>query len=42
MFACLEAVTWVAPHGNGMAESRPWDEQGVIGRSAQSLLLDRA
>ena len=40
-WVCLEAVTWVAGHGVGMAESRLWDENGVIGRSAQSLLLDK-
>jgi hypothetical protein len=39
---CLEAVTWVEPHGIAVAESRLWDEQGMIGRALQSLLLDRA
>jgi len=38
---CLEAVTRVEPHGIGLAESRLWDERGVIGRSLQSLLVDR-
>jgi hypothetical protein len=38
---CLEAVTYAQPDGVGMAESRLWDERGPIGRSIQSLLLDR-
>ena len=41
-WVCLDAVTWVEPHGIGLAESRLWDERGMIGRSLQSLLLDRA
>ena len=40
-WVCLEAVTWVEPHGVGVAESRLWDERGPIGRAIQSLLLDR-
>jgi hypothetical protein len=40
-WVCLEATTYVADGGVGLAESRLWDERGVIGRSAQSLLLDR-
>jgi len=40
-WVCLEAVTYAQPHGVGMAESRLWDERGPIGRSVQSLLLDR-
>jgi len=40
-WVCLEAVTWVEPHGVGLAESRLWDRQGSLGRSLQSLLLDR-
>jgi hypothetical protein len=40
-WVCLEAVTAVEPHGIGMAESRLWDERGPIGRSVQSLLLER-
>lgn len=41
-WVCLEAATHVQPHGVGLAESRLWDEQGVIGRAAQSLLLERS
>jgi len=40
-WVCLEAATWVEPHGVGVAESRLWDERGPIGRAIQSLLLDR-
>jgi hypothetical protein len=40
-WVCLDAVTSVQPHGVGLAESRLFDEQGIIGRAAQSLLIDR-
>ncbi|HEX6475818.1 MAG TPA: thioesterase family protein [Acidimicrobiales bacterium] len=40
-WVCLEARTEVEPHGIGMAHSRLHDELGPIGRSAQSLLLER-
>ena len=40
-WVCLEAVTWAEPHGVGLAESRLWDRHGPLGRSLQSLLLDR-
>lgn len=40
-WVCLDARTEVAPNGVGLAESRLFDERGVIGRSVQSLLLDR-
>jgi hypothetical protein len=40
-WVCLEAVTHVGPHGVGLAESRLWDESGSLGRSLQSLLIDR-
>jgi hypothetical protein len=40
-WVCLEAVTWAQPHGIGLAESRLWDRHGPIGRSLQSLLLER-
>jgi hypothetical protein len=40
-WVCLDAVTWVQPHGVGLAESRLWDRQGPLGRSLQSLLLER-
>jgi hypothetical protein len=39
-WVCLEAVTWMEDHGLALAESRLWDEQGPIGRSLQSLLVD--
>ena len=41
-WVCLEATTWVEPHGVGLAESRLWDERGMMGRALQSLLLDRS
>lgn len=40
-WVCLDAATLVAPHGVGLAESALWDERGRIGRSVQSLLLER-
>lgn len=40
-WVCLDAATYAQPHGVGMAESRLWDERGPIGRSVQSLLVDR-
>jgi hypothetical protein len=40
-WVCLESETWPQSAGTGLAESRLHDEQGVIGRSLQSLLLDR-
>jgi hypothetical protein len=40
-WVCLDARTHVQAHGVGMAESRLWDEQGPIGRSVQSLLIDK-
>ena len=41
-WVCLEAVTHVDGHGVGLSESRLWDRRGIIGRAAQSLLLERA
>ena len=40
-WVALDAVTYVEPQGIGLAESRLWDEHGPLGRSLQSLLLDR-
>ena len=39
-WVCLEAVTWMEPHGSALAESRLWDERGPLGRSLQSLIVD--
>ncbi|MFN2426086.1 MAG: thioesterase family protein [Candidatus Binatia bacterium] len=39
-WVCLDAATYPQPHGVGLAESRLWGEQGVIGRSLQSLLIE--
>ncbi|MET0339984.1 MAG: thioesterase family protein [Polyangiales bacterium] len=38
---CLDARSEVSPRGVGLAESRLWDVEGPIGRSLQSLLIDR-
>jgi hypothetical protein len=40
-WVCLQARTLAEDHGVALAESRLWDEQGPIGRSLQSLLLER-
>jgi hypothetical protein len=40
-WVAIEAVTWMEDRGLALAESRLWDEQGPIGRSLQSLLIDR-
>jgi hypothetical protein len=39
-WVCLDARTIAQAHGIGLADTRLLDEQGPIGRSAQSLLLD--
>ena len=41
-WVCLESVAWAQPHGVGMAETRLHDENGVIGRGVQSLLVEPA
>ena len=40
-WVCLDAVTRLGPDGVGLAESLLFDEQGPIGRSAQTLLVER-
>jgi hypothetical protein len=40
-WVCLEAVTWMGAAGVALAESRLWDEGGLLGRSLQALLVDR-
>jgi hypothetical protein len=39
-WVCLESGAWVQPHGVGLAETRLHDEQGPIGRAAQTLLVE--
>lgn len=39
---CLDAVTHAGDEGVGLAECALWDERGRIGRSLQSLLLEKA
>ncbi|MEM9071963.1 MAG: thioesterase family protein [Myxococcota bacterium] len=41
-WVCLDAVSYPQPEGWGMAESLLLDEEGPIGRSTQSLLVDAA
>lgn len=38
---CLDARSHVSQQGIGLAESALWDEAGRIGRSLQSLLIDK-
>ena len=40
-WVCLDARTRVGPEGAGFAESVLWDERGMIGRGAQSLLVSK-
>jgi acyl-CoA thioesterase len=40
-WVCLDARTVLSQQGIGMAESRLYDELGLIGRSVQSLVLER-
>jgi hypothetical protein len=40
-WGCLEAETAAARSGVGLAQSRLYDERGLIGRSLQALLFDR-
>lgn len=36
----VDARTWLAPHGTGVAEGALYDRRGRVGRSAQSLLVE--
>jgi len=36
----VDARTWLAPHGTGVAEGALYDRRGRIGSSAQSLLVE--
>lgn len=36
---CIEAQTLLGPDGGGLAESRIYDEDGLVGRGTQSLLV---
>jgi len=40
-WVCLDAATYPDRSGIGLAESRLFDERGAIGRSTQTLLLDK-
>jgi hypothetical protein len=39
-WVCLEAASVYEGHGVGLAQSALWDEEGLLGRSLQSLLLE--
>jgi hypothetical protein len=41
-WVCLESGAWAQPDGIGMAETRLYDERGVIGRGVQSLIVESA
>jgi hypothetical protein len=41
-WVALDAVTWLEGQGIGLAGSELFDEEGRLGRSLQSLLLERA
>jgi hypothetical protein len=41
-WVCLDAISLIGPQGTGLAESRLFDERGAIGRSVQSLLIERS
>jgi len=36
---CIEAQTLLGPQSGGLAEARIYDEQGLVGRSTQSLVI---
>lgn len=40
-WVCLDAITRPQPHGAGFAESHLFDVEGPIGRSIQSLLIEK-
>jgi hypothetical protein len=39
-WVCLDAMMWMSDTGVALAESALFDEEGPIGRSLQSLLLE--
>jgi hypothetical protein len=39
---CMDAATYLGPNGCALAESRLFDEQGLIGRATQSLMIRKA
>ena len=38
-WVCLESGGWAEAHGVGLADTRLYDERGVLGRGLQSLLV---
>ena len=39
-WVCIEAATVLEPQGIGLAQSRLWDADGLLGRALQSLLVE--
>lgn len=39
-WVCVDARTWLEPHGTGLAEGALYDRRGRIGRSVQTLLVE--
>lgn len=40
-WVCLDGTSYIDPHGVGVAEAALWDQTGRIGRSTQTLYVDR-
>jgi len=38
-WVCLDATTWAEPDGVGLTDTALYDEEGLIGRATQSLLV---
>jgi len=38
-WVCLDAATWAEPDGVGLTDTALWDEDGLVGRATQSLLV---
>lgn len=38
-WVCLDATTWAEPDGVGLTDTALYDEEGLVGRATQSLLL---
>ena len=38
-WVCLDATTWTQPDGIGLTDTALYDENGLVGRATQSLLL---
>ena len=38
-WVCLDSASWAEPDGVGLTDTALWDEQGLVGRATQSLLV---